>query len=69
MDEHVTHEQLIGRIRSGEMMDHSTLGLREAARELIRPLVEGMKGKEIIYRCRVPWLMRVERLNVDDNGF
>ena len=43
--------------------------MKEAARELIRPLVAGMKGREIVYVCRVPKLIRVEQLKTDDEGF
>ena len=69
MDEVFTHEQLIERLRTGWQLFPSTPGLREAARELIRPIIEAMRGREIIYRCRVPWLVRVDELEVDDEGF
>ena len=51
------------------MLPSHTLGLQEAAREVFHPLIEPMKGKEIIYRCRSPWIVRVDRLRVGDRGF
>jgi hypothetical protein len=65
----LTHEQLIERLRTGWQLFPNTPGLREAACELMRPVIEGMRGKEIIYRCRVPWLIRIDELTVDDRGF
>ena len=60
-DEHLTHEELKERLRTGWQLLPDTPGLLEAARELMQPIIEGMRDKEIIYRCRVPWL--------DDEGF
>lgn len=68
-EENLSIEALRERVRTGWMLLPTTPGLREAARDVIRPLVEGMRGQEIIYRCRVPWLMRVTALAVDDKGF
>lgn len=69
MDEVLTHDELIERLRTGWQLYPTTPGLKEAARELIRPIIEAMRGREIIYRCRVPWLIRVDELEVDDDGF
>lgn len=69
MDEVLTHEQLIERLRTGWQLLPTTPGLKEAARELIRPVIEAMRGREIIYRFRVPWLIRIDELHVDDDGF
>ena len=68
-EEPLTHEQIKERLRTGWTLDFNTPGLEEAARELIRPFIEQMRGREIIYRCRFPWLLRVTSLEVDDRGF
>jgi hypothetical protein len=41
------------------------LGLEAAAREVVMPLVADMKGKKIIYDCRVSWVMRVDELTIE----
>lgn len=68
-EELLTHEQLLEKVRTGWQLFPNTLGLKEAARELIRPIIERMRGNEIIYRCRVPWLIRIDKLEVNDDGF
>lgn len=68
-EENLSPTQLREKVRTGWSLLPTTPGLREAARDVIRPLVEGMCGREIIYRCRVPWLVRVTALRVDDEGF
>ena len=67
--EELSHEELMWRIRRGWQLFPNTPGLEDAAREVIRPLVEAMRGREIIYRCRVPWLMRIDELSTDDSRF
>jgi hypothetical protein len=67
--ENLTVEEIKERLRTGYQFYPTQPGLKQAARELIRPLMEGMKGREIVYVCRVPKLMRVEQLTVDDEGF
>jgi hypothetical protein len=68
-EEILTHEQLIEKLRTGWQLFPNTPGLKEAACQLIRPVIEGMQDKEIIYRCRVPWLIHIDKLNVDERGF
>lgn len=69
MQEPLAHEVLKERIRAGWCFDPSTPGLQKAAFEVMAPLVEAMRGREIIYRCRVPWLMRIKEVEVDENRF
>jgi hypothetical protein len=69
MSEKLSHEEIKQRLRTGWNLDPLTPGLKEAARELIRPVVEKIDGQEIIYVCRVPKLMRVNYLETDDEGF
>ncbi len=68
-EENLSPEQLREKVRTGWQLLPTTPGLREAARDVVRPLVEEMCGQEIIYRCRVAWLVRVTALRVDDDGF
>jgi len=67
--EKLSIEEIKERLRTGYVFYPTQPGLQQAARELIRPLVEPMKGREIVYVCRVPRLLRVEELKVDDDGF
>ena len=69
MIDHVSPAELAEGLRTGRSFHPFTPGLKEAARELIRPFIERMDGQEIIYRCRAPWLLRVTSLQVDDEGF
>ena len=69
MSEKLSHEEIKQRLRTGWNLDPLTPGLKEAARELIRPVVEKIDGQEIIYVCRVPRLVRVKYLETDDAGF
>jgi hypothetical protein len=69
MSETLSFEELKKRVRTGWQLTPTTPRLCEAAREVIRPSIERMRGEEIIYRCRVPWLMRIISLRVDDQGF
>lgn len=69
MDEPLTHDQLVERIRKGAVMFPNMPGIREAASEVFRPLIEQMRGSEIIYRCRSPWIVRIDRLRVGSKGF
>ena len=43
-DDHATHEEIKGHLRNGRMLDFNTPGLEAAARELIRPFIEQMRG-------------------------
>jgi len=67
--EKLTVEEIKQRLRTGYTFFPTQPGLQQAARELIRPIVEKMDGQEIIYVCRVPKLMRVKYLETDDAGF
>ena len=69
MSENPSPEEIVAGLRRGYCFDPRTPGLLKAARQLIRPLVAGMDGKEIVYVCRFPRLMRVNYLEVDDQGF
>ena len=69
MNEKLSHAEIKERLRTGCTLDPMMPGLQEAARELIRPVVEKMDGQEIIYVCRLPKLMRVNYLETDDDGF
>ena len=67
--EKLTVEEIKQRLRGGYQFYPTQPGLQQAARELIRPIVEKMDGQEIIYVCRVAKLMRVKYLETDDAGF
>lgn len=69
MTDHFTPAELTEGLRTGRSFHPFTPGLKEAARELIRPFIERMDGQEIIYRCRSPWLLRVTSIEIDDEGF
>jgi hypothetical protein len=69
MIDDVSPTDLAEGLRTGRSFHPFTPGLKEAARELIRPFIERMDGQEIIYRCRAPWLLRITSLQVDDEGF
>jgi len=69
MNKQPTPEELREGIRTGHSFHMDTPGLKEAAREIIRPFIERMDGQEIIYECRSPWLLRITSLEVDDEGF
>ena len=60
--EKLTVEEIKQRLRGGYQFYPTQPGLQQAARELIRPIVERMDGQEIIYVCRIPKLMRVKYL-------
>ena len=44
-------------------------GLLEAAREVLRPMIENLKGREILYDDHVLELARVKSVKVNDAGF
>jgi hypothetical protein len=67
--EKLTVEEIKQRLRTGWTLHPWQPGLQQAARELIRPIVEKMDGQEIIYVCRTPKLVRVKYLETDDAGF
>ena len=56
-------------LRTGYCFDPATPGFQEAARDLLRPIIQRMDGQEIVYVCRFYWLMRIDNLEVDDEGF
>jgi hypothetical protein len=64
-----TLEEIKQALRDGYCFCPTMPGLQEAARDLIRPIIESMRGREIIYVCRFYWMMRVDSLKVDDDGF
>lgn len=66
---HLSHVQLTERIRKGAMFPPDTPGLLEAAREVLRPMVEKLEGQEILYHCRVLTLMRVVYVEVTQARF
>jgi len=68
MPKSYSHEELKEKVRTGWQLT-PTPELEAAAREVIRPLIETMKGRKIIYRCRVSYLMRVDELTVNDTEF
>ena len=65
MNEKPSPEEITQGLRTGYCFDPRTPGLKEAARALLRPIIERMDGQEIIYVCRVPRLMRVDYLEVN----
>lgn len=69
MNEKPSSEEINHGLRTGYSFDPTTPGLQKAARELLRPIIERMDGQEIIYVCRIPRLMRVDYLEVNDDGF
>ena len=69
MSEKLSHEEIKERLRTSYSFDPMTPGLNEAARELIRPIIEKMDHQEIIYVCHDPKLMRVDYLETDNEGF
>jgi len=56
-------------LRTGYSFALSPPGLEEAARDLIRPMVVDLKGREIICVCRRPRLLRVDSLTIHQDGF
>ena len=56
-------------LRRGARHEPLTPGLLEAARAVFMPMVEGIRGREIIFHSRVSFLLRVDALSVDDRGF
>ena len=72
MSETVTEkrlEELKEKVRTGWQLWPDTPGLAEAARQVIRPLVQDILNRQIIYNCRVSWLAHVDELEVTDTGF
>jgi len=69
MNEKPSLEEINHGLRTGYSFEPTTPGLQKAARELLRPIIERMDGQEIIYVCRVPRLLRVDYLEVNDDGF
>jgi hypothetical protein len=65
----MTLDEIQHGLRTGTSFYPTEPGLQEAAREFFRPIIEKMDGKEIIYVCRFYWLLRVDFLEVDDEGF
>jgi hypothetical protein len=69
MSENPSPEEIDHGLRTGYSFDPATPGLQKAARDLLCPIIERMDGQEIIYVCRVPRLVRVDYLEVNDDGF
>ena len=53
-NESLSHHEFKERLRTGQAAGLNNPGREEAARELFRPIIEQMRGREIIYRCRFP---------------
>jgi hypothetical protein len=64
-----TSEEIKQALRTGYSFDPETPALQAVARDLFCPIIESMEGKEIIYVCRFYWLMRIDFLEVDEEGF
>ena len=60
---------LAKQLRAGARLVPNTPGLLEAARRVFRPMVEAMRGQNIIFHSRQSFLLRVDELSVDDRGF
>src|SRR4051812_31927393 len=56
-------------LRGGVRHEPNTPGLLEAARAVFMPMVEAMRGREIIFHSHASFLLRVDALSVDDRGF
>ena len=69
MNELPSPEEIKKGLRTGYCFDPRTPGLQEAARELLRPIIENMRGREIVYVTRFPLLARIDHLEIDDDGF
>ena len=68
-DQKLSHEELTAHIRKGAMYPPWTPGLLKATREVLRPMIENLKGREILYDNHVLELARVENVEVTDEGF
>jgi hypothetical protein len=64
-----SRNELAEMVRSGWQVAPYTPGLTEVAREILRPMVEGLTGEEVIYHCRAAFLLGVEKVMCDDEGF
>ncbi len=69
MPDQYSHEELKEKVRTGWVLSPDTPGLMNAARAVLRPLIERIRGQKIIYRYRVAFLMRVDELTVDEGKF
>ena len=68
-DRKLSHEELTEHIRKGAMFPPSTPGLMEAAREVLRPMIEHLEGREILCDNHVLELARVEYVEVNEEEF
>jgi len=66
---HLSHAELVNSIRKGAMYPPWQPGLLEAAREVLRPMIEDLEGREILYDHHVLELARVKSVKVDDGEF
>jgi hypothetical protein len=64
-----THEELKRRVIEGFNDFPTTPGLAEAAMEVIAPHLTGIVGKDIVYSCRWPYILRVQELDMNEEGF
>ncbi|HET7623864.1 MAG TPA: hypothetical protein VFM25_01275 [Verrucomicrobiae bacterium] len=67
--EKLAREEIDAKLRSHWQLHPDTPGLKEAARDLFRPRIESMRGREIVYTCHVSRVVRVRHLETDDDGF
>jgi len=65
----LSHSKLVNSIRKGAMYHPAQPGLLEAAREVLLPMIENLKGREILFDEHVLELARVEYVEVTDEGF
>jgi hypothetical protein len=62
-------DEIRQRLSTGWSLDTTMPGFAAVARDLFRPLVKPMAGREIIYTCRRSWLLRITSLKVHGHGF
>jgi hypothetical protein len=65
----MTSDEIKHGLRTGCSFEPTTPGLQIVALELSRPIIEKMDGREIVYVCRFYWLLRVDFLEISDEGF
>jgi len=68
-NQELSHEQLTAHIRTGAMYPPWTPGLQEAAREVLRPMIKNLKGREILFDHHVLELARVENVELTEEEF
>jgi hypothetical protein len=65
----LSHEDLKKKLSNGYMFSPDTPGLQEAARDVLRPIIEKMDGQEIVYETCTVRLVHVSFLEVNDEKF